>query len=100
MTPAVMIATIAVLVVVAASILAHLRFPDADRLPMNWGLQGKPTWFAPRGVALAFTPALTILLVLIFSTWRAEAPGTLVFVSLACVAAHFVHLWLIRRHLG
>jgi hypothetical protein len=32
----------------------------AASLPMQWGLTGRPTWYASRGVAVAFIPCLAI----------------------------------------
>jgi hypothetical protein len=44
---------------------ANSRFRDEDRLPMQWWLTGEVTWTAPRVVALAFVPALAIVILTI-----------------------------------
>jgi hypothetical protein len=49
-----------ILATVFVSLLADRRFAGVARLPMQWGLNGRPTWTAPRGFALAFIPALSV----------------------------------------
>ena len=34
------------------------------RVPMQWSLTGRPTWYARRGIALAFTPVLGTLVLI------------------------------------
>jgi hypothetical protein len=43
---------------IALAILANMRFRREFRLPMQWWLDGRVTWSAPRPVALAFIPVL------------------------------------------
>lgn len=43
---------------IALARLANMRFRHESRLPMQWGLDGKVTWTAPRLVALAFIPVI------------------------------------------
>lgn len=47
-----------VLVMLGVAVRADRRLPPADRLPMQWSLGGGVNWTAPRGLALAFIPAL------------------------------------------
>ncbi len=71
-----------------------------DRIAMQWGLDGRPTWFAPKGIALwgmvAFVLAVRLLI------WAAtsyvpeyvDGPETgLTFFSVIVTAAH---LWVLR----
>lgn len=47
------------------SIVAARSFPKGARVPMQWGLTGQPTWYAPVWGAVSFTPILaTIVLAL------------------------------------
>jgi len=43
---------------IVSAILANTRFRRESRLPMQWWLDGRATWTAPRLVALAFIPVL------------------------------------------
>lgn len=87
------------------------RFARHERLPMQWGLDGRPTWRAPRTIALFFTPvlaavSLTIPLILfaalpVGSARTAQSDEVLLTVTLsmalAYAAAHAGHLWAIGR---
>ncbi|MCD2317358.1 hypothetical protein LQ954_14510 [Sphingomonas sp. IC-11] len=88
---------------------ADARFRGQDRLPMQWLLNGDVTWSAPRRMALAFMPALSIpmLAALIWLFLNvAPRPGQehLVFPVFVGIGALFVaiqllHVWLIDRTL-
>lgn len=56
---AVIAAALAVLVLL--SLIAARSFPKGERVPMQWGLTGKPTWYAPVAVAVSVTPILAAL---------------------------------------
>lgn len=81
--------------------------PRETRLPMQWGFDGRPTWRAPRDVALALTPVLatltlisTALASLLGVLESAETRlyfGVLIVMGLAWVGAHALHLWLVAR---
>lgn len=43
---------------IVSAILANMRFRHELRLPIQWWLDGKVSWTAPRLVALAFIPVL------------------------------------------
>ena len=47
------------------AVRAERRFARRDRLPMQWGLDGKPTWYAPRRVALAVVPGIPGLVLIL-----------------------------------
>ncbi len=50
-----------VALLIAMSLRANRRFEADPRLPMQWWLDGKVTWTAPRPIALAFTPVLAVV---------------------------------------
>ncbi|MCC6924719.1 MAG: hypothetical protein IT549_02705 [Novosphingobium sp.] len=89
----------------AISFRANRRLPASDRLPMQWGFDGRPTWNAPRRIALAFTPALYVLtsLGIAFLMPVHWEPATLAmlgvftFVAAGFIAGHLLHIRLIRR---
>ena len=45
-------------VLVLLSVIAARSFPKGARVPMQWGITGKPTWYAPVRFAVAATPVL------------------------------------------
>jgi len=65
-----------VYVVVAAglSVVADGRLKEHPRLPMQWGFDGRPTWFASRRVALAITPLLSGIGFMVVTVIRLTAP--------------------------
>lgn len=95
------IAASGVLVLALMSLMANRKFRDRDRLPMQWSLDGKVNWSAPRRIALAFTPALAALVLFAaafkFSGDSGQAPWVLLVMVLAFVAAHMLHLRLLER---
>ncbi|RXR30839.1 hypothetical protein [Sphingobium fluviale] len=105
----IVIGLIATAILMRMSFLANDRFADQPRLPMQWFLDGKVTWTAPRRFALAFIPALaipiiwvTVALTLFVSPRPGqegfEIPVTL-FMGGIFVAVYMLHLWLINNHL-
>lgn len=99
------LAAVAAMLLAGISIHASRTLPDSDKLPMQWGLDGRPTWHAPRRMALAFTPSLYLLTALAMAflipvQWEPDVPamlGVMAFVAAAFVAGHLFHIWLIRR---
>lgn len=74
------------------------------RLPMQWGLHGQPTWFAPRRVALWGPLAFALLVRLIIFAAVQYAPDKvhgatlgLVLFSVIVAGSHFFHLAAIVR---
>lgn len=96
---------VAAMLLVAISIRANRTLSDSAKLPMQWGIDGRPTWYAPRKTALAFTPSLYLISALAIAflipvKWEPDVPAMLcvmVFIAAAFVAAHLFHIWLIRR---
>jgi uncharacterized BrkB/YihY/UPF0761 family membrane protein len=96
-----------VLVSCGIALLANARFRDEDRLPMQWWLDGEVTWSAPRRMALAFIPALGLLLfasvavLFLYTTPRPRQEGLVIPSMLAAgilfLAAQLFHLWMVER---
>jgi succinate-acetate transporter protein len=82
---------------IAASITATVKFPAASRLPMQWGVNGKPTWYASRKLAFAFTPVLATLVVTFVLLMAEPASAAAVLIAVAFFAGHLLHLWLVYR---
>jgi hypothetical protein len=82
---------------VSMSVLAARRIaPRAERLTMQWNREGKPNWSLPRNAALAFTPALAAVVLIVI----AMNGGMIVAILPVCVAflgAHALHLILLAR---
>ena len=101
---------IAVLVIAFAtlvlmSIMAARAFPKGAKVPMQWGITGQPTWYAPVGVAVSVTPILAgaifaVAGVLPFVSEKAQhdigraAP----FIAGIFLFVHALHLALARWH--
>ncbi|MDO8902600.1 MAG: hypothetical protein Q7V15_14735 [Phenylobacterium sp.] len=96
-----------VLALVAMSLAFARRAPAGMKLPMQWGLNGRPIWHAPREIALSFTPllaAFTLTPFALASLWVAPDERltfriVLTLVCLAYIAVHALHLYLLRRWL-
>jgi hypothetical protein len=103
------VAVVAIAMLASMSVMANARFKDQRRLPMQWARAGSVIWTAPRTLALAFTPVLAALCLSATAALAAFAsprPGqeglvvpVIIFVALAFVGAHALHLWLIDRTL-
>jgi hypothetical protein len=92
------IAATGVLILALMSVFANRRFSDRDRLPMQWSLDRKVNWSAPRPVALAFTPILAAV-VLAFVAHQLAGNPTSQFWTLAAIAAAFVGMHLLHLRL-
>jgi hypothetical protein len=107
---AIVISVAALGTLVLLSVRADHRFRHLERLPMQWSFQGKPTWSAPRKLALTFTPGLAaiVLTAVVVSVATLEPrPGqegleipVVFLVALSFVAAHLFHLWMIEQKTG
>lgn len=87
--------------------LADARFRNEARLPMQWWLDGQVTWTAPRRVALAFVPALSLLMLGGFGVLLANVqprhgqesmviPSYMALGLISCGVQIF-HLWLVSK---
>ncbi len=90
----------AVGVLVLMSVSANRRLDSLTELPMQWGLDGRPTWYAPRRIALAFTPALGAVVLLAISFKETLGAGLAFVIAAAFVSAHALHLAVLLRRLG
>jgi hypothetical protein len=85
---------------VAAANLVYAPRIASDRVAMQWGLDGRPTWSAPRSIALWGTVAFMLAVRLLIWAAMTYVPdkvngpeiGLLLF-SIIVVAAH---LWMLR----
>lgn len=75
---------------------------------MQWSISGSVNWTAPRIIALGFTPALAIGVLIFFVVGsmtmqprpgQEEAVTTLLGLGGCFIGAHVFHLWLIGRTL-
>ncbi|MBY5972708.1 hypothetical protein KUV28_10145 [Ferrimonas balearica] len=87
------------LALIGLSAGAYLQLPRAGHLPMQWGLDGRPTWSAPRGLALCLTPLLAGGVALLFHLVADAGPAAIALILGVFTAAHVLHLVLVRRHL-
>jgi len=103
----VIVALITEALLVALSIGAAARLKGHAKLSMQWQLDGTVTWMAPRRLALAFTPVLTVFvltaLIALSLITKPRAgqewmliPVTLV-VSFTAVTVHAFHLWMMNK---
>jgi hypothetical protein len=87
--------TLAAMVLVA--LRANRRLAHKTNLPMNFGLDGRPGWSAPRHVALAFMPALAACILLPLVIALPDRTGTEIG-ALWFLGGQWLHLHLIGRH--
>lgn len=94
-----------VLLMAAMSWRADRRLRHVERLPMQWGFNGKPTWYAPRRLALAFSPLLAIFVLGLFSIGQplgAASEGAMLdkprlIMGFTFVLIHWFHLYLAEK---
>jgi hypothetical protein len=92
---------------IVSAILANTRFRRESRLPIQWWLDGKVIWSAPRAVTLAFIPVLAtgvLGVVAVLSQTLPPRAGQEALVwpvmlgsGALSVAIQFLHLGLIAR---
>jgi hypothetical protein len=83
----------------AISGIAYMIFPAGARVPMQWGLDGKPTWAAPKLIGVLFSPILS-LLVLSFASANdpQKVTSVLPMIAGAFLVFHVLHLVLAQWH--
>jgi len=83
------IAALAIIASTAQS--AWKRIPKGARIPMQWGLDGKPTWRTSKAVGLLAIPALAILILLSFTltqlTFNVEGAGAVIVLCVRAILA-------------
>lgn len=102
-----LIAVSVIVLLAGASVWAERRFQHVERVPMQWSIEGRVIWTAPRRLALAFTPMLgalvlgsTAIMALVAGPPRhGEDVGVpvLCLIGFAFLGAHGLHLWLVER---
>ncbi len=87
------------LIVMAAVSVHFAGSIKAPMLPMQWGLNGKPTWYAPRLLALWFSFGLAVLVRLLIFFLQEYNPDKLSSASLGLILfsviitiAHIAHM--------
>ena len=102
MAACVIVGVIAVALLVGLSAIADRKLRRFNSLPMQWGLDGQPTWRAPRRLALSFTPALGTVLMIAVAAKAAVTgwafPAALA-VAAALLVAHCLYVALLYRTL-
>ncbi|PZR33437.1 DUF1648 domain-containing protein [Caulobacter segnis] len=96
--------SIAALAIIAATAQgAWKRIPQSVKtVPMQWGLNGKPTWRAPKALGLLFIPVIATAILLSFTLTQATfttdpTQAMMIFLIRATTAAllalaHLFHL--------
>ncbi|PIC02168.1 hypothetical protein [Caulobacter sp. X] len=85
--------SIAALAIIAATAQgAWKRIPKGVAIPMQWGLDGKPIWRAPKAVGLLLIPVIAIAVLLSFTLTQATfttdpVRATIIFLVRATIAA-------------
>ena len=73
----------------------------SGRIAMQWGLGGKPTWFAPKAIALwgmvAFALAVRLLIWAAMTYAPEQVNGTEIGLLMFSVIAAGVHFWLLHK---
>lgn len=88
--------TLALMGVLAAR--ANRRFAEHPSLPMQFGMDGRVGWTAPRAVALAFMPGLAVVTFAGLALLAPDAGGALV-AALSLLGGQVFYHGMIRRHL-
>jgi hypothetical protein len=98
------------LVLAGLALRANTRLRGQPWLPMQWWFDGQVTWSAPRPLALAFIPAMSVVVfaILLIPTLTEllrpdrppiDLPG-LMAIGLLFLAIQQFHLWMISRTLS
>ena len=74
-----------------AAYLFH-AWRGAKKLPMQWGLTGKPTWFADKSLPLTLFPATAIFVCLVVSFGKHAGPAFPVTLLILAIQALWIFL--------
>lgn len=89
----------AVAVIVACNYYYGPRI-KSDRVAMQWGLDGKPTWYAPKQIALWGTVGFALIVRLLIWAAMSYAPsrvnGPEIGLLMSSVILLGAHLWILR----
>ena len=90
----------AAIVFIVGANLYYGPYIKTDRVPMQWGLNGKPTWYAPKMVALwgsvAFALAVRLLIWAAMTYAADKVHGAEVGLLLFSIIVVAVHLLILR----
>jgi hypothetical protein len=103
------IALLGIAVMAVIAVRANRRFSDHERLPMQFWLDGTPTWTLPRKYGVAFIPVVGSVILLAVATAIAFGPPpragqedfvlpVIVLFPIGMIAIQIFHLWLVERH--
>ena len=86
---------------------ADARFRAEERLPMQWWVDGRVTWSAPRRIAVAFIPGLSTSMLVglgVLLSYGRPRPGqeglvipSIIALGLIFLGAPLFHLWMVDR---
>lgn len=103
------VSVVFVLITCVLALRANRRFRNERQLPMQWGLTGEVNWSAPRYLALASMPIITIAVLgfqTILSMNVAPRPGqeglvlpALVGTGVTLIVLQLIHFWMIDKAL-
>lgn len=97
---AILAATFAAMLILSA--VAAFAAPRGARLPMQWGVNGKPTWTAATPIAVLFTPtvaAIVLAPLVVFGdspAMRTVLPA----IAMLFLVIHAAHLYFALRHVA
>jgi hypothetical protein len=82
------------------AVYLYFHWAGVDALPMQWGLSGRPTWYAARGAAVFFLPVLAVLVLAMLSWARRgpAAPGSVMLVAGLLLGVQALWVFLARRY--
>lgn len=87
------------LIIAGSSLVVWQAKRSAEAIPMHWGLDGTPTWYAPPAVALAFLPIISgaiLALMYVKSDSIKDRDGRIMVSSVVFLCIHLFFLWKIR----
>lgn len=108
--PLLVTSAVAVVVMLAASVLAWGQIPDDARIPIHWNLAGEVDGYAPKAVGLLMTPAIAVVLAGVLAAVPAidprrgnlvrSSPAYVTITSAAIVFIAAIHLAVVWAALG
>ena len=87
------------LLLALTAVYADKHFVDSPRVPVWWGVDRQPRWFATRRVGLALLPLIGAA-VLFIAAGRGVALFHIVFLSLALLVAYLIYLQAVDKNLA
>ena len=83
---------------IVLSIAAFLLVPRGARVPMQWGVTGKPTWTLAPGFAVLFVPLFAAAVLAALSLLNSAARASLPSLAMLFLLIHAVHLFFAVRY--